>query len=75
MAKRNKIIGFFDSVGAPDVRASNLAKDSAVIFVGMGRPVNFAINDRIRRISGMERRTPLIVVRRLPKCSIRDMIA
>ena len=71
----NSIRGFFEGLGSPEVRASNRANDSGVIVVGGGRPRTLAMRERIRRISGMERTMLPIVERRLPKCSMRDMIA
>jgi hypothetical protein len=71
----NNISGFFEGLGSPEVRASNLANDSGVIVVGGGRPVIFARRERMRRISGIERTMDPIVDRKLPKCSMRDMIA
>jgi len=75
MARTKSTKGFFDGRGSPEVRASKRAKASGVKFVGGGRPRILAIRERHNRKSGMESSMLPIVARRLPKCSIRDMIA
>lgn len=75
MARIKSTKGFFDGRVSPEVRASKRAKASAVRLVGGGRPKILAMRDRSNRMSGMESTMLPTVERRLPKCSIRDIIA
>jgi len=74
-AKIKNMSGFLEGRGPSVCRASNRANDSAVNLVGVGRPRSLFTRERRRRINGTERMILLIVERRFPKCSMRDMIA